>query len=414
MGSTTFTRNRSDERGDESTSLSVPFQDRSQPLGPDPFNDQLGHKEALDGTQEGGRTRLVDTSLPASSSQHQAVRGRRGRHDYHEHHGPSNATNVGALLSNSRAAQARSSGGGFRTAASRDTRHGHPFSRKGWAGIAVNEPKAQDFFEGGEITELDPGSLSADPAPEQRKEGSNFADVASRFFRLVLLVLILVLVALLSALTAMRVAIHGREIEVPKLIGMTPLEAETVLSDRGLRLEVESRFYATDVPEGRVLSQSPAPQTAVRRGWRVRVAESLGAPRATVPNVIGQSSRAAEINVRRRGLEVGKMAVVHLPNLPSSQVVAMSPPPETIGSSPKVSLLLTTAEESEALLMPNLVGKRIPDAEKVLEQLGLYRVKGTANSVTSGDDRHQTVRRQVPAAGSKVNRGLGVVLESSH
>jgi len=219
-------------------------------------------------------------------------------------------------------------------------------------------------------------------------------------------------VALVSALTAMRIAIHGREVEVPKLTGMTQLEAEAALLDRGLRLEVENRFYGVDVPEGRVLSQSPAAGTVVRRGWRVRVAESLGTPRATVPNVIGQSGRAAEINVRRRGLEVGKLAIVHLPDLPSDQVVAMSPPPETMGSSPKVNLLLTANPESDAILMPNLVGKKASDAETMVEQAGLRLAKGRATYAASGT-RSYVVRRQIPAAGSKVGRGTRVTLSVS-
>ena len=270
----------------------------------------------------------------------------------------------------------------------------------------MNEQNTPDSAETSQVTELDPASASPVTTLEQMEEAPTFVKAVSRFFRLILLALVLVLVALVSALTAMRIAIHGREIEVPKLIGMTALEAEAALSERGLRLEIESRFYGTDVPEGRVLSQSPTPGTVVRRGWRVRVAESLGTPRAAVPNVIGQSGRAAEINVRRRGLEVGKLAIAHLPNLPSDQVVAMSPPPETMGSSPKVSLLLTASEESEAMLMPNLVGKRALEAQKLIEQLGLRQAKGVLTSVGG----LQIVTRQEPAAGSKVNRGTVITL----
>ncbi len=250
---------------------------------------------------------------------------------------------------------------------------------------------------------------TAEAEPVAVGKRPTIARALSRFFRLTLLGLILVLVALVSALTTMRIAIHGREVEVPKLVGMTPLEAEVALSDRGLRLEVENRFYGADVPEGRVLSQSPAAGTVVRRGWRVRVAESLGAPRATVPNVIGQSSRAAQINVRRRGLEVGKLAVVHLPDLPADRVVAMSPPPETIGSSPKVSLLLTATAQSEAMLMPNLVGKKVSDVEKVIERLGLRLAEGNGEPSVGP----HLVRRQVPPAGSKVTPGTIVRLQLS-
>lgn len=273
----------------------------------------------------------------------------------------------------------------------------------------MNEDRLPESEESTQVTELKPESPPAIIEPEQSVEAVVLKTV-SRFFQLVLLGLVLVLVAFISALTAMRIAIHGREIEVPKLIGMTPIEAEAALGDRGLRLEVESRFYGTEVSAGRVISQSPAPGTAVRRGWRVRVAESLGPPRATVPNVIGQSSRAAEINVRRRGLEVGKLAVVHLPNLPGDQVVAMSPPPESMGNSPKVSLLLTASEESEAFMMPNLVGKTALEVQKLIDKPGLRLANPSLLTATSAE-KPRRVRNQIPAAGSKVNRGTLVELE---
>ncbi len=55
-----------------------------------------------------------------------------------------------------------------------------------------------------------------------------------RFFRMLLLALVLLTVALVSALTAMRFAIHGREVNVPKVVGMTPGEAERAVAASGL------------------------------------------------------------------------------------------------------------------------------------------------------------------------------------
>lgn len=238
------------------------------------------------------------------------------------------------------------------------------------------------------------------------------AKVLTRFLRLLLLTLVLVLVALISALTAMRIAIHGREVEVPKLTGLAPAEAESALLDRGLRFELENRFYSDVVPEGRVLSQLPPAGTIVRRGWRVRVAESLGTPRAKVPNVMGQSNRAAEINLRRRGLEVGKLAVVRLPNLPPDQVVAVSPPPETVGNSPKVSLLLTATNPSQTLLMPNVVGRRLAEVERLIAQsrLRVAKVSGPTGMPIS-DIRGEIIRRQFPAAGAKVTPETLITLD---
>lgn len=235
----------------------------------------------------------------------------------------------------------------------------------------------------------------------------------SRVLRLIVLCLVLILVGLISALTAMRIAIHGREVEVPKLIGLSLTEAEGVLADRGLRLELENRFYSALVPEGRIMSQLPAAGTVVRRGWRVRIGESLGTPRAKVPNVIGQSGRAAEINLRRRGLEIGRVAVVPLPNLPFEQVVAVSPPPESVGSSPKVTLLLTATEQSHAFVMPSLIGKKVADAEKVIQEshLRLSRINGISKA--GPFTPHYIVMKQVPVAGSKVSPETVVVLDVS-
>ena len=137
--------------------------------------------------------------------------------------------------------------------------------------------------------------------------------------------LVLLLVFLSSALLAMRFAIQGREVHVPRLSGLTPAEAERVANSDGLVLSVESRFYSPSVPAGRIISQSPAPNATVRRGWKIRVAASLGTQHAAVPNLIGQSQHAAGINVSRRGLEIGTVAAIHLPGAAPDTVLAQSP-----------------------------------------------------------------------------------------
>src|ERR1035441_4330908 len=71
-----------------------------------------------------------------------------------------------------------------------------------------------------------------------------------RFFRMLLLTLVLMTVALISALTAMRLAIHGREVTIPKLVGMSPSEAERVGAASGLLVVIEREFYSADIPDG--------------------------------------------------------------------------------------------------------------------------------------------------------------------
>ena len=125
-----------------------------------------------------------------------------------------------------------------------------------------------------------------------------------RFFSFVLRALVLVVVFLASFLTAMRLAIHGRKTTVPKIIGLSQSQAERLLADNGLILDQGDRYFSSDVPPGRVMSQVPAAGLQVRRGWHVRIAESMGPQRVVIPDLIGNSERAAEINIRRRGLEL--------------------------------------------------------------------------------------------------------------
>jgi beta-lactam-binding protein with PASTA domain len=235
------------------------------------------------------------------------------------------------------------------------------------------------------------------------------------FFRFVLLALVLVMVALMSALTAMRVAIHGREVVVPKLVGLTPAQAERLALENGLLVEVENRFYSADIAEGRVMSQIPLPGEKVRRGWRVRLAESLGPQQVTIPDIVGQSSRAAEINLRRRGLEPGTVAYARLPNQPQDQVIAQSPPPAAVGvASPKVNLLLAAPPEKPAFVMPNFVGRPLSDAARSILGAGLKlgNVRTAAVDLASAAASGPSiVSKQSPTAGQKVTSGMTVELE---
>jgi beta-lactam-binding protein with PASTA domain len=189
--------------------------------------------------------------------------------------------------------------------------------------------------------------------------------------RFALLALVLVIVAMVSALTAMRFAIHGQEVAVPPLVGLGPAEAERTAAGLGLQISIERQYYSPQIPEGKIMSQLPLPGTKVRRGWQVRVAQSLGPTRVTIPDVTGQSEHAAELNIRRRGLDVASMAQVQDRDIPADQVVAQSPTANaTQVTAPKISLLVTTEAEPQAFVMPSFVGQLLGSASLTLQDAG--------------------------------------------
>jgi beta-lactam-binding protein with PASTA domain len=193
-----------------------------------------------------------------------------------------------------------------------------------------------------------------------------------QFFRMMLLALVLVTVALISALTAMQFAIHGREVAIPRLVGMTPGEAERAGAALGLQVAIERQFYSPDIPEGRVMTQMPPAGTKVRRGWSVRVAQSLGPQRIAIPDVTGGSERVAELNIRRRGLTLASIAHVSLPDLPQDRVISQSPPAKASGvAAPKIGLLVSDGPEPLTYVMPNLTGQPLGSATLALQDAGM-------------------------------------------
>lgn len=202
-----------------------------------------------------------------------------------------------------------------------------------------------------------------------------------RFFRWVLRLLVLVVVFLISLLTAMRFAIHGREVAVPKVVGLTSAQAQQALAPQGLTLVRENRYFSPDVPEGHVISQMPPAGEKVRRGWRVRVAESMGPQREIIPSVVGDSQRAAELNIRRRGLDLGTVATVSIPDAEPDTIVAQDPAPNATGViSPKISLLVAGPAQPPTYVMPDFVGQPLDAVIREISDAG-FKV-GTIHTVT--------------------------------
>jgi beta-lactam-binding protein with PASTA domain len=250
----------------------------------------------------------------------------------------------------------------------------------------------------------------------------------NRFFNIIFGGAAMAVVIVLVAFTTMRLAIHGGQVEVPNLVGMTAADASKTVGSRGLNLVMVNSFYSTTVSAGRIISQTPAPGVIVRHEWEVRTIESLGPQRVSIPDVTGMTERPAAIAIRRLSLDVGTVA--HLPAAGEAELVlAQTPPPNAGGvDSPRVSLLLSAKDESggAAFVMPSVAGMSLESATSHLAAMGLYVIQapppdaaipivgGAAPAVpapvTVAPATDGNVVSQTPAAGHRVVRGEGVRL----
>ena len=179
-------------------------------------------------------------------------------------------------------------------------------------------------------------------------------------------------VLLFSAALTLRVVLHAREVPIPDLAGMTVSEASTAALHSGLDLNIENQFYSTTVPAGRILSQAPAAGSRVRKGWQVRVIESLGPQQVTIPDVVGEPVRQATMDLRRTSLDLGTLGHLDAPGDPD-MVLAQTPPPNAGVDQPRVNLLLSATAEgaSSAFVMPSFVGMSYGPANRAAIALGL-------------------------------------------
>ena len=248
------------------------------------------------------------------------------------------------------------------------------------------------------------------------------------FFRLMLAGLALAMAGLISAVTTMHFAIHGAEVKVPDLQGLTVAEAVHKTANMGLNLGIDNKYYSVDVPVGRVLAQYPLPGAIVRREWRMRVTESLGPQRVAIPKVIGQQERVAAIEVRRLGLELEEAAQMPYSGAPPGTVIAQNPQQGAAGvERPSVSLLVSAPAPApaSAMVMPQLIGLPLATAAALVVHGGL-KIGPVQNSYSSAPlptdaaagemapadtvDPAGTVLSQNPLPGHRVEPGTMVTL----
>jgi beta-lactam-binding protein with PASTA domain len=244
--------------------------------------------------------------------------------------------------------------------------------------------------------------------PRQLKLKMDLAGV-KRYTQWTLTGLAMLFTMLLFAALTLRVALHGREVHIPDFAGMTVPEASDAALRGGLDLAIENRFYSTTVPAGRVLSQTPAADSLVRRGWQVRVTESLGPQQVTIPSVVGDPMHEATVALRRKSLDLGTLAHLDAPG-DADMVLAQTPPPNGGVDQPVVNLLLsaTARGSANALVMPSFAGMSYAAANHEAMSLGLrVAYVSSLDSVAAGSGAVTPVGgvvAQSPQAGFRASR----------
>ncbi|HET7698937.1 MAG TPA: PASTA domain-containing protein [Vicinamibacterales bacterium] len=212
---------------------------------------------------------------------------------------------------------------------------------------------------------------------------------------------------------AMRLAIKARDVVVPALDGRTVTEATAILQSAGLNLKVEeARRPDPKVPAGQILSQDPQPGASTRRERSVKVWVSGGPQAATVPALVGESERTAQLRAAQDGLQLASIAEIRSGDYTAGTVVAQNPAPkQRTPTGAQMALLINRGERGATYVMPDLIGVNGDRAADLLRSRG-FRVSVVGDHPYPGVPAG-IVLRQSPQGGFQIGPSDPISLEVS-
>jgi serine/threonine-protein kinase len=195
-------------------------------------------------------------------------------------------------------------------------------------------------------------------------------------------------------------------VAVPNVVGLKEAAAVNLIQNAGFEPKVEHAANP-DVEKGRVMSQNPDAGTRIQKGDRVTLLVSTGAPKTSVPNVVGmdyadavQALNDANLNAKRHQVFSPK---------PAGQVVAQNPKAgEQVVEGTEV--VLNVSKGAKTVAVPNVVGMSEANARATLEQAGfqVQSVSAPSDSTPQGN-----VSAQSPSAGTDAPKGSTVTITVS-
>jgi len=228
--------------------------------------------------------------------------------------------------------------------------------------------------------------------------------------KLVLLVAGLIGTYLLFAAASMRIALRTREVQVPDFTNRTANEATGIATELGIALKVDdNRRLDAKIAAGRILAQEPAAGSVARRQRTVRVWLSAGQRAATVPLLVGETERTAQLRVAQDGLALSAVSEIKSHTFAPDVIVAQTPPARTAGAS--VALLVNRGERGASYVMPDLIGVNGDRAAEVMRSRG-FRVAVVGGAPYPGVAAGVVIR-QSPQAGFQIGPSDPVSLEVS-
>lgn len=202
---------------------------------------------------------------------------------------------------------------------------------------------------------------------------------------------------------------HGGTLIVPNVVGRPVDQASRTLDSLGLEpVEADTR-PDPKLPPGTVVAQNPRADETVKYGRRVYLSISGGEILVTVPTLRGRSARDAKFTLERFGLKMGKTDYAPSETYPQNTILEQGVQAgKKVPRGTAISVVISRGRIVQEAVVPELVGRTVAEAEKLLAQRGLKM--GNITYQLSGNLLPNTIVEQYPRGGESVPNGQAVDL----
>ena len=162
---------------------------------------------------------------------------------------------------------------------------------------------------------------------------------------------------------------HNTLVKVPSVIGLSYDEAKKKLDDAGLEgLQGDIR-YDPSKPIGTVLDQNPPGEQTVKDGRRIYLIISGGEQLYDVPNLIGRTLREAKFILSQRNLQAQEVEFKPSVQYPAGIVLLqLEQAGSKVKKGTKIGVVVSAGMESGDIKVPDVTGKNLEEAKKLLLQ----------------------------------------------
>ena len=202
------------------------------------------------------------------------------------------------------------------------------------------------------------------------------------------------------------ISTNSEPVTVPNVVGENYEDAQRMLEEMGLEMEIIDRVYDDQAEVGEVTSQSPNMGDRVKKGFTIKVSICQGQGQTNIPNVVGKSYDEAVLAITEAGYQLGDVS--YEDNEAEKDTVLSQDPDSESQGGPETKIDLVLSSGKEPATMPNVVGKQKSSAQSQLNGLGVSDI--TFQYEYSDDIEEGVVMEQSVSEGARIDEDTSVQL----